>query len=482
MKTFTKVLIWFFSILFVLLIGLYIVASVTVSNFKPRLENILSDEIGYQTKINGDLSLKLLPGVSFIVSDLRVINNETYLVRVEKAELTINGRQLLNSVFEVTGLTLEKPQVFFDYDNNGLFNFDVPDAKRNGKPVKTGTMRQIALRHLTIRDGRLIYFDYQHGDTLIASGIDVNSNEVNISSELNRLNAKSIHFSGPVNIRSVRLNKMRLDSILWKLDIRSGKAIIQTRSDHYFEGKQNGRILIDFTGKPYTVNIQSHIAGLDIGEFREAAHLSDVFFGNLDYDIEIGFRSFNWSRALKSMNGKIKISGKKMLLQGISLDNLVKEYKNNNTFDASGLAALFIAGPFGEVFTKNIQFAPLQSEDSVVMENITRLVSNWSVHNGIARAEDVAFTTDRYRLALTGSLDLAGGKYDEVMISMLNKFGCPVIGLQMNGLFQSPEYEVVSNVSKWNISVDSFWKDMANSTRKNCNSIYSGSVKPPVVK
>ncbi len=482
MKKLTKILIWFFSILFILFIGLYIAASFTVRNFRPHLESILSKEIGYHTEIKGALSLKLLPGVSFIVNDLRVINHETYLVRVEKAEITVNGKQLFNSVFEITGLTLEKPQVFFDYDTSGLFNFDAPDSKRNSKPVKIAEKRHIALRHLLINDGRLIYFDYQHGDTLIASGINVNSEEVNVTGTLRQLNAKSINFSGPVTIGSVKLNNLRLDSISWKLKIRAGKLAIQTRSNHYFEGEQNGRILIDFTKKPLSVNIQSHIAGLDIGEFREAAHLNDVFFGNLDYDVNISFNTFNWTRALSSMKGEVKITGKKMLLQGISFEEKIVGYKKTKTFDISGLAPVFTSGPVAAVLAKNIHFTPLQSEDSVVMENISRMVSHWKITGGIAQAKDVAFSTDKYRIVLTGNIDLARGNYDDVTITLVNKFGCPVLATKITGPFKNPEHETDAKVSIWGIKIDSFWKDMANSTRENCNSIYSGSIKHPVAK
>ena len=479
MKKLTKFLAWLFGILIVLIIGLYIAASYTVRNFGPQLENILSEETGYHTEIKGSLSLKLLPGVSFIVNDLRVINNETYLVRVEKAEITVDGKKLFNSVFEITGLTLDKPQVFFDYDTTGMFNFDKPDNQRNGRTVKNGEKRHIALQHLTINDGKLIYFDYQHGDTLMARGINVTSDNVKVTGELRKLNAKSINFSGPVLIGSVILNDLRLDSIHWKMDIRAGKLAVQTSSSHYFEGKQNGRILIDFTKKPLLVNIQSHIAGLDIGEFREAAHLNDVFFGNLDYDVNLSFNTFNWTRALRSMNGEIKFRGKKMLLQGISVEEKILEYKHSRSFDASGLTALFTAGPFGAVLTKDIRFAPLPSEDSVVMENIGSLSADWKIKDGIAQAKDVAFSTEKYRFAVTGDIDLVQEDFNDMTIRLVNKFGCPVLGTKMNGPFAAPELETDAKVSIWAVHIDTFWKDMANSTRKNCNSIYSGSVKHP---
>jgi len=482
MKKLTKFLVWFFIIIFVLLAGLYIAASYTVRNFRPQLENILSSETGYHTEIKGALALKLFPGVSFIVNDLRVINNETYLVRVEKAEITVNGQKLFNSVFEITGLTLEKPQVFFDYDTTGMFNFEKPDKKQNGRPVKSAEKRQIALNHLLINNGRLIYFDYQHGDTLIATGINLNSEEVNITGSLRKLNAKSINFSGPVTIGSVTLNNLRLDSIHWKMDMRAGKMAVLTHSDHYFEGNQKGRVLIDFTKKPLLVNIQSRIEGLDIGEFMEAAHLNEVFFGNLDYDVNISFNTFNWTRALSSMKGGIKITGKKMLLQGISLDEKILEYKKTRKFDASGLTALFTSGPFGAVFAKNIHFVPLASEDSVAIENIGRLVANWKITDGIARATDVAFTTEKYRFAVTGDIDLVHDSFNDLTITLVNKFGCPVLGTKMNGPFESPELETDAKVSIWAVHIDTFWKDMATSTRKSCKSIYSGNVKHPEVK
>lgn len=480
MKKLKKILIWFVVILGILIIGLYVTASVTVSHFKPRLENILTDELGYQTRINGSLALKLLPGVSFVINDLRIINNETYLVRIEKAEIAVDYRQLFNSDIDITGLSLVKPQVFIEHNTDGSFNYDIPEHAKNPHPAKKGQSHQIDIRHISIKNGRLIYFDNELSDTLIAKGIDVVSDEINFSGILDRMNMKKLRFTGSIHLGSLRINEMRLDSIQWKIEARSGKISVQSRSPRFFEGKYNGVTTIDFNTKPALVNIQSHITGLDIGEFREAAHLTGLFYGSLNYDMNLTFRSFNWKQAMSTLDGDLIITGQKMLLQGISLNSIILNYKDSKAFDVAGFAALFITGPFGTVFTKDIRFGYQPENNSGVSEDISRIVSNWTIHNGVARARDVALVTDRYRLTMTGQINLIGGNYNDVKIALINKFGCPVISLQMNGPFLSPEKESSSSISPSNISMVEFWKDLANSTRKYCKPVYSGSLKPPV--
>ena len=480
MKRLKKILIWFFVIFVVFVIGLYITAALSVSKFKPDLEKILTEEIGFKTKINGSLSVKLLPGISFVINDLRVINNETYLVRIDRAEIAVNFQKLFSSNIEITGLTLLKPQVFVEYNADGSYNFDRPNDTQKKPGTKKNNNQMINLQKVSVGKGTLIYFDNEHGDSLFVKGIRVVSDKVNFSGSLEKLKMKNLLFSGTFDIQSFKFNDLQMDSLQWKVVNRSGKLSIQTLSGHHFKGKSNMKTLIDLNRKPADVTIKSQITGMDIGEFRESAHVADVFFGNLNYDINISFKSFNWTRALNTLNGTINIDGGKLLVQGISVDSIAKTYKESKTFNVAEMATLFLAGPYRSVFAKNIHFARSSGDGDVSM-GIERIVSKWTISNGIARAQDVAFRTKKYRFAMTGELDLADENYKDMTISLLNQFGCPALSLQMNGPLSAPDEKIISHLKPKNIDLSLFPADLANSTRNYCEPIYSGSLKHPAV-
>jgi hypothetical protein len=57
-------------------------------------------------------------------------------------------------------------------------------------------------------------------------------------------------------------------------------------------------------------------------------------------------------------------------------------------------------------------------------QQIEKLVFNWSLIEGVAKTEDVAFRTKENRLAFSGSINLAKEHYDGLTLGLLNAYGC----------------------------------------------------------
>jgi AsmA protein len=220
---------------------------------------------------------------------------------------------------------------------------------------------------------------------------------------------------------------------------------------------------------------------MDIGEFQEAAGAEELLFGNLNINIDISFSSFKWSEALKSMKGEVEVNGTNLLMQGMDIDKMLDIYESTRQFKASDLGAVFIAGPYGAVFAQGINYAVLLTEKEEQTTEIRKFVSNWSIMEGIASAKDVAFSTNKYRMALSGKLNFNNSTYHNMVIAMINKDGCAALSEEMNGSFLEPEKESFSNLARMRVPSSEIWMELAKSSRRICEPVYTGSVDHPSV-
>jgi AsmA protein len=69
------------------------------------------------------------------------------------------------------------------------------------------------------------------------------------------------------------------------------------------------------------------------------------------------------------------------------------------------------------------------------------LVSEWSVREGRAHADDVAAATRKNRIAVLGGLDYAARSFDGLRIVLLDKHGCAVLEQAVTGPFSDPQVE-----------------------------------------
>ncbi len=383
MRRFKKFIIWFLIILAAFVVIIFIAASVVVNRYKPDLENALTQNIGLETRIDGPIALKILPGISLVANDLKIISNETYIFRVSKIEISLDYLKLLSSEYHVKALHFIEPQLYIVRDKDGVFNYHQAYA---GLPGMNSMEKkdQIALDELTIENGKIVYSDMEMGDSLMAGGIYLESDDMNLPGTIDNIDPTKISFSGNVEVNSFKLNMLLVDSLHFKVEGRNGKISIQPEDKTYFMGESKGKAIIDFTQKPVFVHIQHQLTGLDVGEFQEAIAADELLFGKLNTSLDISFQSFDWDKAIKSMKGEIKLSGNNLLMQGLNLDQALDIYEATNEFSVSDLSAVFIVGPYGAVFAKGINYAALMNTEPGDVTNIKKFVSNWKIKNGTA--------------------------------------------------------------------------------------------------
>lgn len=477
MRRIRKPLIWIFSILLVLFVIFFIAASIYIKNFEDDLETILTNNIGLKTRIDGNISLKIMPGISFIAKDIKVISNETYVLKIDEAEISIDYFGIFKSNIDVKALRLVNPQVYIVRGLDGNFNYD-SDRINAGSPDEDSAIHDFNLSELQVTNGRLLYIDLQYNDTLMMDMVNLNSDQVGIKGSLSNIEVEKIMFNGTVEIGLIKVNRLVAETMDFKIDGRGGKMAILPLNTTYFGGDVGGKTILDFTKKPAQLHMQHQINGFDLGRFGVAMQNNNIFEGKIDYKLDITFSSFNWSKAKQSLNGTVMITGKDMLFRGFEMENALKGFENNQQFDVLPLTSLFVAGPFGSVFTKGINFSDQLSQNKSDSTQINTLVSNWIIKSGEAKAKDVAYNTNNYRLALTGELNFRNSSYNNISIALVNADGCDAISENINGLFERPETTSKTIFGSLSGSPENFWNTL-NNPRRQCIPFYAGTISHP---
>ena len=152
------------------------------------------------------------------------------------------------------------------------------------------------------------------------------------------------------------------------------------------------------------------------------------------------------------------------------------QFEKSQNFNLIDVSAVFLAGPAGAMVTKATDFAGLLVLDSGEQTIVPRLISKWRVQSGVARAKDVAFTTGKSRIALTGGLDLYNEQYLTLTAAVVDGKGCSLLSQTIDGKYDAPEFGDLNAVGKLLAPVINVFKVI---TRQDCEPFYTGSLPHP---
>jgi AsmA protein len=153
-------------------------------------------------------------------------------------------------------------------------------------------------------------------------------------------------------------------------------------------------------------------------------------------------------------------------------------YEASQSFNLVDVGAFFFAGPFAPLITKGYNFASL-FQGAGGSSRIRALVSDWKVARGIARANDAAMATNENRIALTGSLDFANERFNDVTVAVVDGKGCAKVRQKIRGPFRKPEVEKVNVLQSAAGPALKLFKQAKKLFGGKCEVFYAGSVAPP---
>lgn len=292
-------------------------------------------------------------------------------------------------------------------------------------------------------------------------------------------NLRRMSLSGSGGVGEIRTKDLAVSGLKFAVAGMGGVFDFQPVAMRIFGGEGSGSIRADLSGPVPAYHVRYALSKFRFEEFLKALTPKKVAEGPLDFSANLSMRGKTAIEMKRTAGGEVSLRGENLTLQGIDLDRMLSRFEKSQSFNLVDVGAFFFAGPFGPALTKGYGFATIY-EGAGGDGRIRKLVSNWKVERGVAHATDVAMATRENRIALKGSIDFAGERFNDLTVAWLDGKGCAKARQKIRGSFRNPEVEKVSflqTVAGPVLTLLKQTKDFLSGGR--CEVFYTGSVAPP---
>jgi uncharacterized protein involved in outer membrane biogenesis len=440
-------------------------ARLTGKNGRITADPARGQFLGSDTKLSASLDL-IKPHSTFTSSLVATGLDMKALAGKYFPAVNIRGRVDITTGISASGIQLEP---LIDYVSNSG-----PTTGTNKIPIKSVIVEAFSL---AAKD--LIYANETL--TIDQAGLRlkgdqwalVNKNRGTLTDFKSFLKATKI--TGHTTIKRITLPDKLFENLQAKVSNDHGVFKSDPIELEYFG--ERARIGWDWDLRKKIENIQLRVdmPDLDTGRFLKRSEGEDILQGKLNIKAEFETRGIYGSTMLENLNGRINLKGANLTLKNVDFDRALGEFKKMGAYGFSDFAALITLGPLGGMVSNGYdQLAALEKIVAATGDStIHQIVSDWNVTKGIASASDVAFSTNRHRVAIAGKLDFPNKRFDEVTLAVVDPNGCIVNKETLDGPFKNPEIKDTGVIQRTVI------RPLKRFLKSECKSFYNGSVPHP---
>ena len=453
----------------VLLAAIAVVLFVDVNSYKPRVEAAASNASGMTVTIEGKMGVSFGPGLRVALEDVRVQNRGTDLAFMKEADLGIQLLPLLQQQIRYGSIKTKGARIYIERSRDGVFNYQktlIP-----GQPA-----RPLDLSNVSFTDLNVVYADKQFGNSMEFETCDGELADMKHPGGAPFL--KRISLNGKFTCATARNNNKTATELKFDMVANEGVFDFKPIAMRAYGGIGTATMRIDRSVDIPTTDLHYKLTQFRIEQYfkpnASAKHLSGV----MDFTLNVAMRG-RGPAMRRSAVGEMTLSGNNLTLNGVNLDEELPKFASSQEFNLFDLGAVLFAGPVGLAVTKGYELTSL-TQRSAGNTQIRTAVSKWKIDKGVAYAQDVALVTPENRLALQGGLDFVDKEYQDVVLAMVDEYGCAKIRQKISGPFSKPAVDkshilipvgaIVKLVEKAKSLI---------SGRENCEAFYNGSLPPP---
>jgi len=428
------------------LAGVAIVLLVDVNAHKPRIETAVSDALGMEFRIRGKARLRLFPSASIALSDVRLRNRGTDLASAEALRVGVMLRPLLDRKVVITELILEKPVIRIEKGIDGKLNYETPPGP--AKPAAKGgeaPSAPLKVARSSVSAGKIVYVDRKAGSETTLDAVDLSVRDLSIPTARGTELAKGVSFSGDLSVKEMKTKDLAVSDVRAKVTAGAGVYEIRPFTMKLFGGAGEGGIRIDLSRQKPDVQVKYALAKFRAEESLAAISQKKSLSGPMTIVPDLFFRGNGAEEMKRTARGQVSLRGEGLTLHGMEIDEILSTVDGAQKLNLADVGALLLTGPLGPAGAKGYRYG--ETDRSTTREGetrITRLVSDWTVRDGVAEARDVAFSTGKNRIALKGKLDLVNGRFVDVTVAVLDGKGCAKLRQKISGPFADPRMDKMS--------------------------------------
>lgn len=439
-----------------------------IKTYQPRLVAAVSEALGMDIVVNGRLGFRLLPGLSVTLPNVRLSNRGSEIVFAQQARFSIALLPLLRRQIQIDAVTLKHPRLTLERGLDGRFNFEKPGED------KDRTLPPLDLAKLHISNASLSYRDQGSGRDFEATDCNMRGWALRLAGGKAKDVLKRLALKGEMSCRELRAQKLVVSDLKLTLKGKKGVFDIKPVSLRFFAAQGEGGLRADFSGEMPQHQLHYSLANLRIEELLGAVSPKPVVRGSADFSARLTLRGSHLEEMKKNLEGTISIRGMDLTYEGTDLDRELAQFESSQRFNLLDAGAFFFAGPFGLAMTKGYSFASVVG-DTGGHTDIPMAASDWEIRQGVARAQDVAFATKKYRIALRGEVDLTQERLDNMEMALVDEEGCVKARQKISGTLQEPVIERTSTLK----AIAGPALNLFKLGKGKCEMFYVGSVPAP---
>lgn len=445
-----------------------------MDTYKPRIEASASDASGMNVSINGRIKLMLFPSAGALLEDIVIQNREADIALIKKIEVGIELLPLLKREMVIRQIRIVDPELNISKDKNGRFNFETPEKQPAGKGTAPGHFQ---VGKIIVKKGHVRYLDEISGVKSEVKGCDLAIHDLYTDgSEF----PDTLSFDGSLSCAEAMTGGVGISDIRADIKTRAGRFEIDPMTMKIFGGDGRGIIIGLTPALDSEYSVELIISNFNFEEMLGSLGQKESIRGKGDLKSNLTLKGSKTDEIIRNANGEISLRGRALLLEGIDIDLMLEKYEKSQKGNLVDVGAFLIAGPLGTVLTKGYDFGSVYKESKGGESKIEQLVSNWKISNGIASAEDVAFTTRKNRIALKGDLDIVRDRFEDVSVAVLDARGCAVYSQKIHGEFKNPQIDKPSILGSLLGPITSLIKKPIEMLEGNkCEVFYHGSLEHP---
>ena len=466
------------------LAGVAIILLVDVNAHKPRIETAVSDALGMEFRIRGKAGLRLFPSAGIALSDVRLRNRGTDLATAKTLRVGVKLLPLLNRQVNITELVLEKPVIRIEKGADGKFNYETPPGPVKPTPTpKEAETPSTPLRvaRSSVSAGKIVYVDRKAGSETSLDAIDLSVRDLSIPTARGAELMKGISFTGDLSVKEMKTKDFAVSDVHAKVTAGAGVYEIRPFTMKLFGGAGEGGIRVDLSGEKTALKVNYTLAKFRAEEPLAALAQKKYLSGPMTVTPDLSLRGKGADEMKRTLSGSVSLRGDGLTLHGMEIDEILSNVEEAQKLNLADVGAFLLAGPLGSAAVKGYRYGGLYRSTAREGETrITRLVSDWTVRDGIADARDVAFSTGKNRIALKGKLDLVNGRFVDVTVAVLDEKGCARIRQKISGPFGDPRMDKTSVLQSFAEPILGLFERARELIgRSSCEPFYAGTVQHP---
>lgn len=465
-------------------------ASIWLNTMRAEIEQAVSDATGTQARVRGTVSASLWPTPGIALGDIELTRQGRKVLTAGEFTTSFELKPLFDRQLIIHAVDIDKLSLVLDATEGGLPLVPVLPGPVDTAPAQSrfrlSIPERIELRNSDISvlspDGTVLHSVKGLNLAVRPSRYGYSWSQVRSLLKDNVADPDSWIATIHLNFEQAGIRQLKLGRSEFVAHYRPGHIAVGITSARVFDGDATGTVSWIVTQDQPRVSATLVLNDFESSQSVTLFQPNSIINGKLDLAANLAGDASSAGNFIRSASGTVKLSGANLDVKTLNVDELVTRIINSKQYNLADAAAYFFIGPLGATATKGLNVANVARElmqPGTTPNRIRRMTSAWNVADGYASARDVALETERYRLALTGKINLVSNEFNKVEIAVVDDNGCAIAVQRIDGPVASPRIDKTNILLTLTRPVlDALTKSAMRLVSGNCQAFYSGELLP----